>query len=372
VRFTLNDQSSGSGNSNRADLNVTNITYSAWTYTAATTSTTTITAPGVSWANAAAATGTIVTNDNLGTEGALVTMVNATIIAATGTTTVDGVYGTLTIAANGTYTYTPDAGDLPNGVSDVFTYRLTQPDGDTASATLTVNIADYTYASTSAGDAIVGGAGVDSLSGGAGNDYLDGGAGNDTLNGDADSDHLLGGEGNDVLNGGIGMDFLEGGAGDDILSGGDGNDYLSGGDGHDNLDGGAGNDVLDGGAGNDTMHGGADNDVLTGGAGNDVLFGDTGNDTFVINRADLTGSGGTRYTDTIKDFGPGDVLDLSDVVDFYAGNTSTPASSEIQLVNAGNNVNVNSVDTGQTIAVIESDSVANLVLDQDGNITAKS
>ncbi len=54
---------------------------------------------------------------------------------------VKGQYGTLRIDANGEYTYTRDVG-TPGGVADVFTYRLTDGDGDTSDATLTIRIAD--------------------------------------------------------------------------------------------------------------------------------------------------------------------------------------------------------------------------------------
>jgi large repetitive protein len=56
-------------------------------------------------------------------------------------TTINGQYGTLTIAANGSYTYTRNPG-TPGGVNDVFYYQLTDGDGDTSTATLTIAIGD--------------------------------------------------------------------------------------------------------------------------------------------------------------------------------------------------------------------------------------
>lgn len=56
-------------------------------------------------------------------------------------TTINGQYGTLTISANGSYTYTRNAG-TPGGVNDVFTYQITDGDGDSSTATLTISIAD--------------------------------------------------------------------------------------------------------------------------------------------------------------------------------------------------------------------------------------
>ncbi|MDK2759777.1 MAG: DUF5801 domain-containing protein [Sphingopyxis sp.] len=55
--------------------------------------------------------------------------------------TVQGQYGTLTINAQGGYTYVRYSG-TPGGVSDVFTYQITDGDGDTSTATLTIGIAD--------------------------------------------------------------------------------------------------------------------------------------------------------------------------------------------------------------------------------------
>src|SRR5262249_3733715 len=52
---------------------------------------------------------------------------------------VQGTYGKLVLAADGTYTYTRDAG-TPGGVTDTFTYTLKDGDGDTDTATLTINI----------------------------------------------------------------------------------------------------------------------------------------------------------------------------------------------------------------------------------------
>ena len=55
--------------------------------------------------------------------------------------TVQGQYGALTIAADGSYTYVRDPG-TPGGVDDVFSYQITDGDGDTSTATLTIRIAD--------------------------------------------------------------------------------------------------------------------------------------------------------------------------------------------------------------------------------------
>ncbi|WP_230206974.1 VCBS domain-containing protein [Novosphingobium sp. Gsoil 351] len=55
--------------------------------------------------------------------------------------TLQGQYGTLTIAANGTYSYTRNAG-TPGGVSDSFAYTVRDGDGDLATANLVITITD--------------------------------------------------------------------------------------------------------------------------------------------------------------------------------------------------------------------------------------
>ncbi|MBA3511969.1 DUF5801 repeats-in-toxin domain-containing protein [Sphingomonas sp.] len=60
---------------------------------------------------------------------------------SSGNLVLNGQYGTLTINANGNYSYLRTDGSA-GGVSDVFTYTLTDRDGDTATATLTIGIAD--------------------------------------------------------------------------------------------------------------------------------------------------------------------------------------------------------------------------------------
>ncbi|MCP5308580.1 MAG: tandem-95 repeat protein [Zoogloeaceae bacterium] len=170
-------------------------------------------------------------------------------------------------------TYEPvllDTGATPIAPIEIG-YTLTDTDGDSSSATLTLQTIDNT---------IVGGDGADTLNGTGGNDRLVGLAGNDTLNG---------------------------GAGNDILEGGDGNDHLSGGSGMDHLAGGSGADVLDGGAGDDVLAGGAGADLLTGGLGSDV---------FEWSLADR-GTTGSPSMDHITDFNMaagGDQLDLRDLL----------------------------------------------------------
>lgn len=176
------------------------------------------------------------------------------------------------------------------------------------------------------------------------------GAGNDTFNGGSGDDIVRGFKGNDVLNGGLGADTFLYGAGEglDTINGGDGIDTVRIISGTINLTtaqlanwsnvevidasaatvaarvlGSTGADVinmsaysqlinleLNGGAGNDTITGSTGGDVIVGGNGADLLTGNGGNDTFVFVG---TGQSSRLVTDTITDFGVGDLIDLSQI-----------------------------------------------------------
>ncbi len=110
--------------------------------------------------SAATATGNVITGldttsgnagaDTRGADGALVNGFRAGTsgnFANTGTT-VTGQFGTLTLNANGGYTYTRNA-NAPGGSTDVFSYRLADGDGDTSIATLSILIPDRPAAVTS-------------------------------------------------------------------------------------------------------------------------------------------------------------------------------------------------------------------------------
>ncbi|MBD3766245.1 MAG: type I secretion C-terminal target domain-containing protein, partial [Rhodobacterales bacterium] len=98
---------------------------------------------------ATSASGNVITDanasgevDDKGSEGASLSIWNGTEfvdVPASGTT-VTGSYGTLEISSNGSYTYTPNANINNDGEQDSFTYKLTQPDGDSDTAQLTIDI----------------------------------------------------------------------------------------------------------------------------------------------------------------------------------------------------------------------------------------
>ncbi len=87
--------------------------------------------------------------DTLGADNAAITRIASNNVAANTDTSFDaagnlqvsGQYGVLTIKADGSYAFTRNPG-TPGGVSDVFTYTLTDADGSASTATLTIAIAD--------------------------------------------------------------------------------------------------------------------------------------------------------------------------------------------------------------------------------------
>ncbi|RST30036.1 hypothetical protein HMF7854_03735 [Sphingomonas ginkgonis] len=84
--------------------------------------------------------------DTRGADGAAVSSLTGTGAAdtsfdASGNLSVAGLYGTLTMKADGSYAYTRNPG-TPGGVDDVFHYTLTDGDGDVSSATLTIHVGD--------------------------------------------------------------------------------------------------------------------------------------------------------------------------------------------------------------------------------------
>ncbi|MGI1677094.1 MAG: type I secretion C-terminal target domain-containing protein [Cellvibrionaceae bacterium] len=226
----------------------------------------------------------------------------------------------------------------PTTESPVFVdYTLTDSDGQSDTARLSLYSIDNEITGTVGADNIAGGAtndaiigdagndtlsggdGHDNISGGSGLDLLVGGLGDDYLSGGDDADELQGGDGSDHLSGDSGDDLLDGGQGDDIALGGDGDDLIFGGAGDDKLQGEAGDDQLFGGAGSDNLSGGDGDDVLIGGTGDDNLLGGHGVDVFKWSFGD-GGTAGSPAVDTISDFDPdptsggGDALDLRDLL----------------------------------------------------------
>ncbi|MEA2879899.1 MAG: hypothetical protein QOF14_5095, partial [Hyphomicrobiales bacterium] len=239
----------------------------------------------------AIATGSVLTNDTDADAGDTLrvsNISNATSgsqpIASGSNVNIAGVYGTLNLNSNGSYSYSPNnaaALDLLPGqnASDVFTYTAADPSNASANATLTFNI-------TGVANTYTGTAGDDTLTGSLGPDILDGLGGNDILIGGAGADTLIGGTGTDTASYANAPAAVianmttpasnTGHAAGDTYSG---IENLTGSAFNDTLTGDANANTLDGGAGIDTLVGNDGNDILIGGAGGDTLTGGNGTDT---------------------------------------------------------------------------------------------
>ena len=135
--------------------------------------------------------------------------------------------GTVTYSADGDITYTPVEGET--GTVDI-EYMITDNDGDSASARLSIDLASQ--GQTDGSDYLPGN-GADVIRGGEGDDTLDGAQGRDVIFGTWGNDVLVGGNSRDAILGGPGHDWIDGGRGNDLLIGGRGCDVLSGGKGAD-------------------------------------------------------------------------------------------------------------------------------------------
>jgi VCBS repeat-containing protein len=230
-------------------------------------------------------------------------------------------HGTLTLNANGSFTFTPAANF--NG-SDSFTYRasdgtltsnlatvtltvtavndaptvtvagtvapggtcgtndrsgtinLTVGDVDSPAAGLTLSAASSDTTLVPNGNLALGGSGVartltaSAVYGRTGTAIVTVKVNDGQATGSVPVTVRVGGNGNDTLTGTKGADLLFGQNGNDTLTGGDGNDLLCGGNGNDTLSGGAGDDSLGGAIGNDRLTGGPGADYFSGGAGTDT------------------------------------------------------------------------------------------------------
>ncbi|MBC3483523.1 BapA/Bap/LapF family large adhesin [Pseudomonas sp. SWRI77] len=182
---------------------------------------------------ATAVTGNLLTDDNVGsplTVLSVMTAANTYTIPGYNGVSVEGNYGTLLVHADGSYTYTLDAG-LTNAVigqHETFTYELTHPNGTTDTANLTINLdnaANFTATSSLLADtgdegvalaSIAAAASSEVIAGTDGNDHLDGSQGGHiTLQGGAGDDTLVVVDQNFAsVDGGTGTDTLLWGGGD--------------------------------------------------------------------------------------------------------------------------------------------------------------
>ncbi len=267
--------------------------------------------------------------------------------------------GSVVIAANGDFTYTPNTG-FTGTDSIIYTVEDGQGGNDTASAIFFIGTTDpdESFTATSAIEFFDGGAGIDTvdysnsatrvkLNIGAGIGW-DGDADDDTyvhienvIGADisTDRDFIYGSEADNFIWGMGGNDQLEGMGGADTIDGGAGSDYSNytrsdeavnvnlktgintGGDAEgdtlisiENVTGSDFNDTIIGSDGGNKIYAGSGDDVIVGSGGTDTLYGENGADTFMYYSNDTFGS-----VDTIKDFdiSEGDVIDISDLLIGY-------------------------------------------------------
>jgi Ca2+-binding RTX toxin-like protein len=138
-------------------------------------------------AGALGADAEISVDQNSSTSGTLPAASNgATVSYALGTT---AKFGTLTIGANGAYSYAPAA-----GMSGTDTFTFTVRDAAGITNTYKGFVAVRAIVATTAGSSA-----AETFAGTAGNDLLDAGAGNDRINASAGSDAIDGGAGLDTV-----------------------------------------------------------------------------------------------------------------------------------------------------------------------------
>ncbi len=263
---------------------------------------------------------------------------NATdFVQVTNAGTYQGLYGTLELAADGSYTYTLDSSlaavqGLAQGetLTESFTYEVSDDVplyAGTASALLNIVIQGADEASS--GRHIVGTHRKDRLVGTDGDDLLQGGRGKDLLQGGSGVDILQGGRGKDRLVDRDGSTVFDGGRGKDELTGGGSADFFAGGRGKDELKLGGGSDVIafNKGDGVDHIEGECQNGVLSLGGGiryQDLRFRKDGKDLIL----ETGGSDRLVFEDWYK--GKHSVVTLQVVAEAMAGFSQ---SSSNQLLN---------------------------------------
>ncbi|MCS6627354.1 Ig-like domain-containing protein [Roseibacterium beibuensis] len=245
----------------------------------------------------------LLSNDVISATGGSLSIASVNGAGANVGQAVVGDWGSITINADGSYTFVASAASasLVQGqtATDSFTYTIIDEEGVTSTSTLTVTITgvgggvisgDGVLIGTAFGDIITGGAGSDVLVGQGGNDLVDGGEGA--------ANEMYGGTGNDIIivrqAGDTVIEFENEGTDtiqttlqaytlaapnvENLAYIGAGSFEGTGGAGANAITGGAGNDILAGLGGDDTLNGGLGDDVLRGGAGLDVLIGGGGVD----------------------------------------------------------------------------------------------
>ncbi|MFZ3175435.1 MAG: VCBS domain-containing protein, partial [Thiobacillus sp.] len=121
--------------------------------------------------------------------------------------------------------------------------------------------------------------------------------------------------------------------------------YLVDSGGNSQFTGGAGLDILIGGSGVTTLSGGDGNDILIGGAGNDTLIGGLGADTFIWKLADR-GTPGTPAVDMVTDFDSTANSDKLDLRDLLQGESASTLTNYLHFEKAGSDTLIQISSTG--------------------------
>ncbi|MFQ2126520.1 VCBS domain-containing protein, partial [Aeromonas jandaei] len=305
-------------------------------------------------------TGNVLANDLAGADGGLsvigygVGSSSTTYTNGAGTQVV-GLYGVLTILANGAYTYqvTKNGSQIPADAREVFSYSVRDGDGDTTNSTLTISVnpvdsngvpvhlpltvdgtdlndsivvrngeratnpdrMDVAFGGNLLGEVITSNGGTDHIH--SGTSYNKGSA-DQIVSSGAGNDHIETGSGNDVIY--AGKTGADGFGTDDslqltvdqlkahhIMTGSlSGTDAMLDGDGlllsvdvssrqADVVNGGSGNDKIYGQSGSDILFGGTGDDYIDGGSHNDALRGGLGNDILIggLGNDVMRGDGGS-------------------------------------------------------------------------------
>jgi VCBS repeat-containing protein len=213
--------------------------------------------------------------------------------ASDGTLTSTPVTVTITvIAANDAPTVMVAGGGACGRDDHSGTVNLTVADVENPSAELTLHVVSSNPALVPTGNVLFAGNGstrtmtVSTVDGRSGTAILTVVVSDGQATGSVQVSVTVGGGGKDTLTGGTGADLLFAQSNNDTLTGGDGNDLLCGD---------SGGDILSGGAGDDSPGGGTGTDRLTGGSGADRFSGGSGTDT----ATDFTAAEGDTSDGTI-------------------------------------------------------------------------
>ena len=164
----------------------------------------------------------------------------------------------------------------------------------------------------------------------------------------------------ETVNGSNGKDTITTGDGDDIVDGGNGKDTITTNDGDDFIDGGNGKDTIDAGDGNDTIIGGTGNDDIDAGSGDDTIDATDGYDTVDAGSGDdtITIDYGFGAGDDGSESGSGSGSGSGGEIEFgiFDGGDGDDA-----LVFEGSGLEID-------LTAIDSDAITNIeTLDIDGN-----